>query len=117
MDVEAKPAIASGNVEIEAAVAEVQVPRGVERIVDGAHDLPIAMHPNPNAADIAIGGQREAVAEVAMIARADQRIEPLRRDPVPVTIPLGSRCVLGRVAVTKPPCRFSYTPARGSEGM
>src|SRR5215469_11319682 len=36
MDVEAKPAFASGNIEIEAAIAEVQVPRLAEGIVDSA---------------------------------------------------------------------------------
>src|SRR5215831_12365415 len=76
MDVEAKPAFASGDVEIEATVAEVQVPRRAEGVVDRAHDLPIGMRTDAKAAEIAIGGQREAVAEVAVIARADQRVRP-----------------------------------------
>ena len=76
MDVEAKPAFASGNIEIEAAIAEVQVPRWVEGVVDRAEDLPIGMRADPKAADIAIGSQPEAVVELAVIARADQRIGP-----------------------------------------
>src|SRR5690242_13770399 len=76
MDVEAKPAFASGNIEVEAAIAEVQVPRRAEGIVDCAEHLPIGMRADTKAADIAIGRQREAVAEVAVVARADQRIGP-----------------------------------------
>src|SRR5215469_767789 len=76
MQVEAKPAFASGNVEIEAAVAEVQVPRRAEGVVDRAHYLPIGMRSDAKATEIAIGGQCEAVAEVAVIARADQRVRP-----------------------------------------
>src|SRR5690348_16303392 len=76
MDVEAKPTFASGNIKIEAAIAEVQVPRRAEGIVDGAEHLPIGMRTDPKAADIAIGGQCKAIAEVAVIARADERIGP-----------------------------------------
>src|SRR5215469_11954299 len=76
MDVEAKLAFASRNVEIEAAVAEVQVPRLVEGVVNRPEDLPIDMRADPEAADIAISGQPETVAEVAVIARTDQRIGP-----------------------------------------
>src|SRR4029077_1093073 len=76
MDVEAKPAFASRNIEIEAAVAEVQVPRWVEGIVDGAEHLPIGVGADPKAADIAIGGETPAIAEIAVIARADQRVGP-----------------------------------------
>src|SRR5215472_15126321 len=60
----------------EAAIAEVQVPRRAERIVDGAEHLPIGMRADAKAADIAIRSKRKAVAEVAVIARADQRIGP-----------------------------------------
>src|SRR5215469_14168893 len=73
MHVETKTASASRNIEIEAAIAEVQVPRWIEGVIDRAEDLPIGMRADPKAADIAIGRQPEAVAEVAMIARADQR--------------------------------------------
>jgi len=54
MDIEAKPAFASRNIEIEAAVTEVQVPRWVEGIIDGPENLPIGMRADPKAADIAI---------------------------------------------------------------
>jgi hypothetical protein len=47
MDVEAKPAVASRNIEIEAAIAEVQVPRWTERVIDRAEDLPIGMRADP----------------------------------------------------------------------
>src|SRR6516164_11423124 len=76
MDVEAKPAFASGNIEIEAAIAEMQVPRRIEGIIDRAEQLPIGMRAAAMAAEIAIGGQPEAIAEVAVIAPADQRIGP-----------------------------------------
>src|SRR4029077_5568322 len=76
MDVEAKPAFASSNIEIEATVAEVQVPRWVEGIVDGAEHLPIGMGADPKAADIGIGGETPAIAEIAVIAGADQRVGP-----------------------------------------
>src|SRR5262249_23540006 len=82
VDIETKRAFASGNTEIEAAIAEVQVPGWAEGIIDRAEDLPIGMGPDPKAADIAIGGQPEAVAKLARIAPAalsapaDQRIRP-----------------------------------------
>src|SRR6516162_2018634 len=76
VDIETKRAFASGNTEIEAAIAEVQVPGWAEGIIDRAEDLPIGMGPDPKAADIAIGGQPEAVAKLAVIAPADQRIRP-----------------------------------------
>jgi len=57
MDVKAKPTFASGNIEIEAAVTEAQVPRWVEGVVDRAQDLPIGMRADPKPADIAIGGE------------------------------------------------------------
>src|SRR5215471_7162140 len=76
MHIETKAAFASRNIEIEAAVAEVQVRRWTERVVDGAEDLPISMRADPKAADITIRRQREAVAEVTVIARADQRVGP-----------------------------------------
>src|SRR5215468_3827959 len=79
MDVEAKPAFASRNVEIEAAVAEVQVPRLVEGIVDGAHDLPIDMCADSKAADIAIARETPAVAELAVIAPAGVHRCPLKQ--------------------------------------
>jgi hypothetical protein len=78
MDLEAKPAFASSNIEIEATVAEVQVPRWVEGIVNGAEHLPIAMRADPKAADIAIGCQPEPVAELAVVLPADLRIRPAR---------------------------------------
>src|SRR5262249_34084525 len=53
-----------------------QVPRWVEGVVDRAQDLPIGMRADPKATDIAIGGQTPAIAEVAVITRADQRIGP-----------------------------------------
>src|SRR5689334_17682402 len=73
MDVKAKPAFASSNIEIEATVAEVQIPRWAEGVVDGTERLPVSMGADSETADIAIGGEPEAVAEVAVIARADQR--------------------------------------------
>src|SRR5262249_27573264 len=76
MNVEAKPAFASGNIEIEAAVAEVQVPRWAEGIVDRPEHLPIDMRADAETADIAISGEPEAIAEVAVIAPADQRVGP-----------------------------------------
>src|SRR6516164_10296995 len=57
MDVEAKPAFASRNIEIEAAIAEVQIPRLAEGIVDSAEHLPIDMRADPKTADIAIAGE------------------------------------------------------------
>src|SRR6516164_1370938 len=76
MDVEAKPAFASGNIEIEAAIAEMQVPRRIEGIIDRAEHLPIGMSAAAMAAEIAIGSQPEAIAEVAVIAPGDQWIGP-----------------------------------------
>src|SRR5262249_40472881 len=76
MHVEAKPTFASGNVEIEAAIAEVQVPRWVEDIANRAQDLLIDMRADPKAADIAIGGETPAIAKLAVITRTDQRIGP-----------------------------------------
>jgi len=76
MHVKAKPAFASGNTEIEAAIAEMQVPRWVEGVIDRAEHLPIGMRAAAMATEIAIGGQPEAIAEVAVIAAADQRIGP-----------------------------------------
>src|SRR5205085_8985068 len=71
VDIEPKPAFASGNIEIEAAITEVQVPRWVEGIVDRAQDLPVGMRADPKAADIAIGGETPAIAEFSVIAGAD----------------------------------------------
>src|SRR6516225_2984014 len=76
MDVEAKPAFASRDTEIEAAITEMEVPGWAKCIVDGADHLPIGMGSDAKAADIAIGTEPEAVAEVAVIAAADQRIGP-----------------------------------------
>jgi hypothetical protein len=76
MDVESEPALASRDIEIEAAVAEMQVPRLAESIVDSAEHLPIDMGADPKAADIAIRRQTPPIAELAVIARADQRIGP-----------------------------------------
>src|ERR1700751_2898117 len=76
MHVKDNPAFAPGNTEIEAAVAEVQVPRRVEGVVDRAEQLPIGMRAAAMAAKIAIGSQPETTAEVAVIAPADQRIGP-----------------------------------------
>src|SRR5215472_13769094 len=76
MDVEAEPALASGNIEIEAAIAELDVQPWFGEVVDRAEHLPIDMGADPEAAEIAIRSQTEAVAEVAVIARGDQRIGP-----------------------------------------
>src|SRR5215472_2540839 len=76
MDVEAEPALASGNVEIEAAIAELDVQPWFGEVVDRAEHLPIDMGADPEAAEIAIRSQTEAVAEVPVIARGDQRIRP-----------------------------------------
>jgi hypothetical protein len=43
MDVEANTAFASRNIEIEATIAEVQVPGRAEGIVDRAQTLPVGM--------------------------------------------------------------------------
>src|SRR5215469_3350859 len=76
MHVKAKPALASGNIDIEAAIAEMQVPGRIEGIIDRAEHLPIGMRATAMAAEIAIGGQPEAIAELAVIAPGDQRIGP-----------------------------------------
>src|SRR5215469_11137217 len=79
MHVKAKPALASGNIDIEAAIAEMKVPGRIEGVIDRAEHLPIGMRAAAMAAEIAIGGQPEAIAEVAVIAPADQRIGPASR--------------------------------------
>src|ERR1700746_606676 len=76
MDVEAHPAFASRNIQIQAEIAELQVPRWVEGIVDGAEHLPIAMRADPKAADIAIGSEPEAIAKLAVITSAAERAGP-----------------------------------------
>lgn len=76
MDVEAKIAFASRNIEIEAAIAEVQVPRWAEGIVDGPEHLPIRMRADPETANIAIGSEPEAIAKLAVITPADKRVGP-----------------------------------------
>src|SRR5262249_28957806 len=74
--IEAQSAVLGTVTEVEAAIADVQVPGWAETIIDRADDLPIGMGPDPEAAEIPIGGEPEAVAEVAVIARGDQRIDP-----------------------------------------
>ena len=58
-------------------VAEVQVPRWVKGVVDRAQDLPIGMRADPKAADIAIGRQSEAVAEVSACLAPARMIDKL----------------------------------------
>ena len=75
MDVEAQIFAAAGLViEVEAAVAEVQVEPWVGGIVDRADDLPIDMGTDPKTADIPVGSQTETVAEVAVIAAPQLRL-------------------------------------------
>ena len=100
VDGEAKPAFASRNIEIETAVAEVQVPRWAEGIVDGAEHLPIAMRADPKAADTAVGCQPEPIAELAVIAPADQRVGPAAAG---FTLTPGSRPGLSATLDEKPP--------------
>src|ERR1700730_14673118 len=76
VDVEAQIAVARLIVKIEAAITQMKVDPRVESVVDRADDLPIAMGADAEAADIAVGGQAEAVAEIVVIASADQRIAP-----------------------------------------
>jgi hypothetical protein len=76
MDVEPQVATAGLVIEIEAAIAEVQVPGWVKGVVNHTDDLPIDMGADPETADIAVGGQSEAVAEIPVIAPADQRVGP-----------------------------------------
>jgi hypothetical protein len=63
-------------IEVEAAIAEVQVPRWIKGVVDRADDLPIDMSADPKPADSPVGGQPKAVAELPVIASAEQRIGP-----------------------------------------
>jgi hypothetical protein len=61
MDIEAQISAAAGLViEVEAAIAEVQVPRWIKGVVDRADDLPIDMSADPKAADVPVGGQTKA---------------------------------------------------------
>src|SRR6266446_5767346 len=77
MDVEAQISAAAGLViEVEAAIAEVQVQPWIGGIVDRADDLPIDMGADPKPADIPVGCQTKAVAELPVIATAEQRIGP-----------------------------------------
>jgi hypothetical protein len=67
MDVEAQISAAAGLViEVEAAIAEVQVPRWIKGVVDRADDLPIYMSADPKTTDIPVGGQTETVAELSV---------------------------------------------------
>jgi hypothetical protein len=79
MDVEAQIAVARIIIEVEATVAEVELEPGVRGLVDGAHDLPVDVGADAKAADIAIGGHAEAVAEIPVIMSGDQRIGPAVR--------------------------------------
>jgi hypothetical protein len=76
MDVEPKPVFASRDIEIEAAVAEMQVPRWIKGVVDRPEHLPIGVRADAKAADIAVAGETLTIAEIAVITRADQRIGP-----------------------------------------
>src|SRR6516162_413563 len=76
MDIEAKPAFASRNIEIETAIAELDVQPWFGEVVNRAEHLPIDMRADPETAEIAIRSQPEAVTEVPVIARGDQRIGP-----------------------------------------
>src|SRR5579862_2946598 len=64
-------------VEVQAAKPTMQVDPGFERVVDRANHLPVEMGAKPEAADIAVGGRAEAVAEFAMIAHGNQRVRPV----------------------------------------
>jgi hypothetical protein len=76
MDVEAQIAAAGLVIEIEAAIPEMQVQPRAGGIIDGADELPVDMGANPETAEITVGGQAEAVAKVAVITPAEQRIGP-----------------------------------------
>jgi hypothetical protein len=57
MDVETDiEAAARRVIEVEAAIAEMEVDPRFHGIVDGTHHLPVAMGADAKAADIAIGG-------------------------------------------------------------
>src|SRR5215471_16098316 len=45
-------------------------------VVYRAEQLPVAVSADAKPADIAIGGQAEAVAEIVVVAPGDQRIDP-----------------------------------------
>src|SRR6266850_191427 len=71
IDIEAQISAAAGLViEVEAAIAEVQVEPWVGGIIDRADDLPIDMSADPKPADIPVGGQTKAVAVFPVIAPA-----------------------------------------------
>jgi len=77
MDIEAQISAAAGLViEVEAAIAEVQVQPWVGGIVDRADDLPVDMGADPKPADIPVGSEAKAIAEISVIAPAEQRIGP-----------------------------------------
>src|SRR5271170_4899528 len=76
MHVEAERAAARLVVDIQTAIAELQCPPWLQRVVERAGDLPVSMCGDAKTADIAIRGQPEPVAEIAVIAANDQRISP-----------------------------------------
>jgi hypothetical protein len=78
VNVESQIAAARLIIEVEAAVAELQLQPRVGGVFGRADDLPIAMRADPEPADIAIGRQAEAVAEIVVVASAQQRITPAR---------------------------------------
>src|SRR5882724_5906503 len=77
MDIEAQISAAAGLViEVEAAIAEVQVEPGVGGIIDRADDLPVDMGTDPKTADIHVGSQTKAVAELSVVAPAEPGSSP-----------------------------------------
>src|SRR5262249_54103786 len=91
-----------GNTEIEAAVAEVQVPGRVEGVIDRAEHLPIGMRAAAMAAEIAIGGQPKAIAEVAVRAPP---ISGSVQPPERLTLTPGSRPGLSPRSDSNPQAR------------
>jgi hypothetical protein len=67
MHIEAKPAFAPRNVEIETTVAQVQVPRRAEGIVDRAQDLPVLSEGEPGLLGAMIGRAEAQVIRLALI--------------------------------------------------
>jgi hypothetical protein len=76
--VEAQISAACLIIEVETAVAEVQVQPWIGGVIDRAENLPIDMGADAKTANIAIGGESEVVAEVAVIAPADERVGSCR---------------------------------------
>ena len=76
MDVEAQIAVACRIVKVETAIAQMQIDPRIEHVVDCADHLPIGVRANAVAAEIAVCGEADAVAEIVVISSGEQRIAP-----------------------------------------